>query len=449
MPCSSTQAKGGRSRSKLFIGSLGRYVFAGGMKGPSAPQELARSKGRPGISAFKLGFIWGMLIVRALATWCASHMSILRCSRPCPLAALAIFTFGLINPAFADVATWAFNHDGDRIIVSGFRKAEHVLCVADVASGKLEAKLKVGPIKHGGIGRRQRGRPHIVRLNSAEVQDIFLDADGKHVIAASRVGAVRTWNLGSGELVRTVKGPHKTMFLSVIDQQGKHVLSDGHNRELSLWDARTGNVLHTLEGHAGQVRAAAFDSKGERLVTGDSAGNMNIWNVQTGKVLKSWEAEGEPIPNGLGGYTGKIGEYRRTNGGNSRAVTVATGAIMGAAFDRKGGRIVTGGTDGMVRIWSSASGQQLHTLKGHKGRVYMVRFNGSGDRVVSNGWDGTVRLWNAENGELIETLNGMPKNVGKVDFGPGGTIVVSDRRDNVRVWSFDGGVKLVKTMKCQ
>jgi WD40 repeat protein len=65
------------------------------------------------------------------------------------------------------------------------------------------------------------------------------------------------------------------------------------------------------------------------------------------------------------------------------------------AFDRAGGRIVSGLLDETVRVWDAATGAELACLHGHEKGVNSVAFDRAGGRIVSGSDDGTVRVWDA------------------------------------------------------
>ncbi|MGH8904445.1 MAG: pentapeptide repeat-containing protein, partial [Egibacteraceae bacterium] len=76
------------------------------------------------------------------------------------------------------------------------------------------------------------------------------------------------------------------------------------------------------------------------------------------------------------------------------------------AFSPDSGLLVSGGTDGMVRVWDANSGEPVRTLQGHTGSVRSVAFSPDGRWLATAGNDQVVRVWDANSGEPIRTLQG-------------------------------------------
>jgi WD40 repeat protein len=85
-----------------------------------------------------------------------------------------------------------------------------------------------------------------------------------------------------------------------------------------------------------------------------------------------------------------------------RGHTDTTSAI---AITSDGSRVIPGGSDGTVGVWSFVTGDELLILRGHAGVVTNVTVSADGRSAVSaSGFgDGTLRVWDLSTGGLLRT----------------------------------------------
>ena len=69
-----------------------------------------------------------------------------------------------------------------------------------------------------------------------------------------------------------------------------------------------------------------------------------------------------------------------------------------------GGRALSAGADGLLKVWDLASGKELLTLRGHAGAAQCCAIFPGGQRVISGGADGTLRLWELDRGKQLQCL---------------------------------------------
>jgi len=75
-----------------------------------------------------------------------------------------------------------------------------------------------------------------------------------------------------------------------------------------------------------------------------------------------------------------------------------TGAVNALAFSGDGKLIVSGGADGVVRLWDASSGANLAILQAHRNPVTSVAFSADGSTIISTDNQGTTYLWRVTSG---------------------------------------------------
>jgi WD40 repeat protein len=73
--------------------------------------------------------------------------------------------------------------------------------------------------------------------------------------------------------------------------------------------------------------------------------------------------------------------------------------VWSVAFSPDGKRILTGSTDKTAKLWDTATGWEILTLKGHTDGVRGVAFSPNGRRIVTSSDDGTARVWEGASDE--------------------------------------------------
>ena len=80
----------------------------------------------------------------------------------------------------------------------------------------------------------------------------------------------------------------------------------------------------------------------------------------------------------------------------------------------RGNTLVTGGSDGSVRVWSLEKMACVHRLAAHDNSVTSLQFDET--RIVSGGSDGRVKVWDLRTGTLVRELSSPAEAVWRVAF---------------------------------
>ena len=153
----------------------------------------------------------------------------------------------------------------------------------------------------------------------------------------------------------------------------------------------------------------------------------------------------ESCPNDLRGW-----EWYRLNHIMDQSVMTIRGhsdEVHGMAVSPDGKRIVSGSADKTVKVWDSATGEEVATLRGHSDGVISVAFSPDGKRIISGSWDNTIKVWDAATGAELMTLRGHDFYGGSIDsiaFSPDGERIVSGSGDKtIKVWDATNGDELM------
>jgi WD40 repeat protein len=165
---------------------------------------------------------------------------------------------------------------------------------------------------------------------------------------------------------------------------------------------------------------------------------VRVWDSVTGELLvqldghdgRVWsvgfDSDGGRVVSGGADGTVRVWDPRassaieRLNARRRKPIITLTGSgcrMESVEFDRVGARILSGGDDGTVGVWDSVTGERLARLEGHVGSVRSAGFSPDGARVVSGGDDGTVRVWDSATGEPIFVSLSWPTGWGTIADG--------------------------------
>jgi DNA-binding beta-propeller fold protein YncE len=198
----------------------------------------------------------------------------------------------------------------------------------------------------------------------------------------------------------TLTGHTGQLRALAFSPDGGRVATGGVDRTVRVWDAGTGRQ-HLLLRHPEDVSATGYSPDGARIVTACDDRTVRVWDASTGREVLALP---RGVPVGIARFHPRNGTRLLIGGGGERVVSVwDVGAnaevlalrhpagVTAAAFSPDGGRIVTGGSDGMLRVWDATTGDEILPIAGSPSGVASVSFSPDGARLLASRPGSTAR----------------------------------------------------------
>jgi WD40 repeat protein len=354
------------------------------------------------------------------------------------------------------------------VAVGQRREAEHQRDVA--RSGQLAANagdaLAVDPALGLSLALRAIDTAQtpqaadMVRRATAEARGTALLADGKKAVLGVRIlpdgtravaagsdGTVRVWDLVAHTPIARLQVHNGAIFTIRAAPNGQTVATSSADGTAAVTDLVTGRTRVVVRAEPGEtVPGLAFSPDGGLLAASTSGGAVHVVDAATGVerfAVRPATVAAKAVafsPDGrLLAVALRNGSVPVVEVSDSRLRTTLPGqgsGLEGVEFDpADGGRLLTAGDDGIVRLWTVDGDHPDATYPVSGRTVFTASFAPGGDRFVASGADGRVRVWDLDGVELA-VLRGHVHYVFDASFDETGAVVYSAGQDGtVRSWA--------------
>jgi len=258
---------------------------------------------------------------------------------------------------------------------------------------------------------------HELKGHSLDVNSVMLDAHQFRAVTASDDHTAKVWDLTTGACMLTFTGHTNIVWLGTFSPDNMAVLTASRDATAKIWNASTGDCTAIFSGHRHSVRSAVFSHDGRRVATASSDVSAKLWDATTASELQTMLLQNEALSivflhqdrslavaskqsmvqiwelstgtcslliEARSLAVSPCGCYLATCGGKTvmlwdvdtrscvQVLNEHQDDVNAGAFSADGSYTMTASNDGIVRVWSTSSGECSRKLMGHRGEVLWV-----------------------------------------------------------------------------
>jgi len=249
----------------------------------------------------------------------------------------------------------------------------------------------------------------MMRGHTGWVRGVAHLPDGRRAITCSDDGSLRLWEIESGKQIGDDwrDGENEQVWSIALSPNGKTVASGSGDGKVRLWDVQTKKVIAKWTGHTDAARQLCWSADDERVVSGSNDGTIRIWGVESGDTVLGPIMTGHKFVSAViyspdttkiatGGFNEtalKIWDAKR---GNLLSTIKHDSMVWSLAWTSDQKKVICASYSGSIRIFDTATWQQIAILVGHTHDVYALSLFQNGRLLASGSRDKTVRLWNLD-----------------------------------------------------
>ncbi len=256
------------------------------------------------------------------------------------------------------------------------------------------------------------------------VNSIAFSPDGQRLVSASDDYTFKLWDVqGKRHLstLRHITNQAQSQIKAVaFSVDGQKIATAGWH--VKLWDIHTLREIMTIR-HAAWVYAVAFSFDSQYLAMGDASGQISIKNLRNQQDVVQFRGDPDfmtaikfsPDSQTLAsaGYNGGVKLWKLPNWEQTGTLPTS-GTVSDLSFSPDSSKLASTDFEA-VNLWTIHNGEKIATLRGHVGWVNAADFSHDGASVISGGSDGTLRLWDvtsyqSTSQDMVRIIYFIPNN---------------------------------------
>jgi WD40 repeat protein/serine/threonine protein kinase len=288
--------------------------------------------------------------------------------------------------------------------------------------------------------------------HEGNVLAIAFDPEGRWLATGCEGGTARVWDFASGKPVGPPLRHQGPVYAVAFHPDGQVIATGSADQTARLWKATTGEALTSPLQQSGEVLAVAFMAGHPALLlTGNKEWELRLWSGETGEdlgkrtlpqgIVTSLAVAADGATVVLGCADSRVAYVIDARTWRLRGIPLShRGAVTSVAVFPGNHRVLTGGADGVARVWRLDGQPLAETALPQASPVRVVAYSPDGTLAATAAEDGTVQLWDPVSGRPVQPPIDHPKGVRALAFHPAGRLFFTGSEDGKgRFWQVADG----------
>jgi WD40 repeat protein len=250
------------------------------------------------------------------------------------------------------------------------------------------------------------------------VESLAYSPDGK-TLATGSYQEVKLWDAEKGTVKQTLTGFADRVVALNYSSDGRYLATGGgaptEDGEVKLFEAASGKPVVDLKSpHSDTVLGVSFSPDNMKLATCGADKFVKVWEVPSGKFLKSfeghthhvldvgWKPDGKLLASAGADNNVKVWDYEK--GEQARTINAHQKQVTRLAFVGKTPTFLTASGDATAKLWNVDNGGTQKMFAGATDFLFAVAASPDGKVVVTGGEEGVVRIYNGDSAALVKAV---------------------------------------------
>lgn len=242
-------------------------------------------------------------------------------------------------------------------------------------------------------------------------------------------GTMELWDLDNNEIVSTFAGPNSGVLDAVFSADGKKLIAGSRDGIIRVWDVTSGKLLNEIGNRRlKSVRQNEFFANDRQLLTKADDNKIRIWDLNSGRIQRSFDV---PATWGystqysndksifLSTDTDSIYLWDAKTLGLKRSLANLQINERSLAFTNNGQKLAGTSSNNELIIWDLHTGKVSLKLAGNEDSAPFdcsygctLIFEKSGDQIYLTDGSGKTQIRGTQDGKLISIIPANPPKFG-------------------------------------